>query len=512
MKITKITKICAVLLLLVLLLNPAKNVYATPEGWIYGQQAMYVNGQRFDVWGYGYWDGYGNFRLRDIAYVLNGTSAQFNIRQPLGDNLHFWVERGAPYAPIGTELGYLYETQLEWRLLGGFHAYAVEHFPLQQVIFSMDGAETPEVNAVVTVLTAFGFPLHEPGRLACLDRVYFDMEGLAGLLGFGLALGPEGLHITTGAEYVTENREPQPLELLDMLLRLTGHWVDRRFYESTVITQEVAWPHEFEIGLFGVTYQPRFVDFQFSGIPLAARQPNEWQQDRVFHPLTMESFEGGTMVFQVYGLDRKIRAEWNPLPFNTLIYYVDGVPHEMVRLDPNRSPARYHHEALEEGGIRIAYIPDYQTLEANPDYIHIYRSHVQGDEGERILTFAPVDKNDRIFFEFTDPYAKPGTVYFYTVKTQRHPQFLYTVTFGGEPQTVVYTDPVQENETATPNDTPGTTESVTAEPPEHTANTPAEAPGHRTALRVTALIGTLAIIATACLFLSKKIKTNKPRR
>ena len=108
MKIAKSVQICVVLLLFLLLISHSKHIYATPDGWLYHQHVIYVNEQRFELWGYGYWEGYGNYRLRDIAYILNGTSAQFNIREPLGEYLHFWIERNTPYVPIGTELSYLY--------------------------------------------------------------------------------------------------------------------------------------------------------------------------------------------------------------------------------------------------------------------------------------------------------------------------------------------------------------------------------------------------------------------
>ena len=445
MKFTKITQICAALLLFILLISHTKNVHATPDGWQYNQQVIYVNGQRFEPWGYGYWDGYGNFRLRDIAYILNGTSAQFNIREPHGGHLHFWIERNTPYQPINTELSYFYEEQLEWRALGTFHAYAVEHSPLQSVILSLDGSSTPDTNVIATVLTAFGFPLSEPERLVNLDQVYFDIGELAGLLGFSLEFKDDALHITTGAEYLTENIESQPLEILDLSMRLTGHWVDERFFNSEIINQEVAWPHEFEVGLFGLTYQPQFVDFMFTGTPLAARQPNLWRGNRVFSPFSMESLEDDIITVSVDGHDRKIRVDMSSMPINSLIYYVDGVPHEMVRLDPNRSPGRYQYEALEDGGILLTYIADYQSFWGMPEYIHVYRSNLHGYDGARIFTHTVVDENDRIFFEFADPYAEAGRVYFYTIKAQGmwHNN---AITFGGEPQITAYIPYVPDDE------------------------------------------------------------------
>jgi len=333
--------VCAVLILFVI--GSERVAFATPGGWFYEQHAIYVNGQRFDVWGYRNvdWKEFGEYRLRDIAYILDGTSAQFNIREPLDGHLHFWIERNVPYLPIGKELTYFYEDDEDesgfLRRLGQFHAYAVVHNPVQQVILSVDGVDTPTANIVVTVLTSFGFPQGELERLADLDQVYFDISDFAGILGFNLDFKDGELHIETGD--LTDVPESQPLELLDALLRLTGHWVDRRFYDSDVISKEAAWPHEFEIGLHGLRYNSGFLSYNFSGIPLTARQPVTWDRDRIFFPLILESLEDGVMTISAYGPERKIKVDLNTFPITNFFYYVDGVPFEMVRLDIHRNPS-----------------------------------------------------------------------------------------------------------------------------------------------------------------------------
>ena len=514
-KCLKKVQICVAVLLFLLLISPSKDVHATPEGWVYGQQVVYVNGQRFEAWGYSFWNGYGNFRLRDIAYMLNGTSAQFNVREPLDGYLHFWIERNVPYVPIGTELGYLYEEQLDWRTIGAFRFYAVEHSPRQSVILSLDGSETPRINTVVEVLTSSGFPINEPERLTDLNQVYFDIASIAGLLGFSLERAidydfgiPNELHITTGLEYLAGDIESQPLELLNASFRLTGHWVDRRFFDSVIINQEVAWPHEFEIGLFGLTYHPQFVDFQFSGLPLAARQPNISHHNQVLLPLVLESLEDGIITISIYGSDRRISADLSAMPIDTLIYYVDGVPIEMVRLDPSLSPGRYRHDALEGGGLLLTYIADFQSFSfwQIPQYVHIYRSTVQGYEGERIFTHLVIDENDRIFFEFADPYAEPDVVYFYTIKIQSEWHNYNTVTFGGESQITAYFDYVPSDAVVIGT---GDTEMVADivdphESPEYAAETPSDSNSHMIAIIV-------AIVVVAGIFIFIWIKTMTKR-
>jgi len=431
-------RLCAALFLLVLFISSPKNIYATPDGWVYGQQTVYVNGQAFDLWGYSFWDSYGNFRLRDIAYILSGTSAQFDIRQPLGDYLHFWIERNAPYAPIGGELAPFYDENIEWRTIGGFHAYAMEHFPRQSVILSIDGTDAPEGNTIVTALSSFGFPLDDLRRLTDLEQVYFDITYFASILGFGIEKTSDNqLRITTGTEFLSDNLPYQPLELLDAAFRLTGHWVDRRFFESEVITQDVAWPHEVQIGLLGLTYNFHFVDYGFTGLPLAARQPNWWHHMLTFHPFAIEFLEGGAIALYVEELNRRIIADLDSLPVNALIYYAGSEAIEMVRLDPNRSPGRYHFEALESGGVLLRYIADYQSFWHLPEYIHIYRSTVQGEYGERILSRNIISENDLMFFEFADPHAEPDVTYFYAVKVPAW-QGYRALSFGGQTQMTVY--------------------------------------------------------------------------
>ena len=446
----KLTKICAALLLVLLLTHP-RNAYATPDGWFYRPQIIYVNQQRFEVWGYlcSFREDY--FRLRDIAYILNGTSAQFNIREPYGDNLHFWIERNVPYIPIGTELTYFYEEDSEWwRSLGGFHAYATEHFPIQNVILSLDGAEAPDESTVVAVLTPFGFPLNYLEWLTDIYLVSFSLESLAGVLGFSVmtvyddtAIGTT--HIITGDEYFADINA-QSLEWLDMALRLTGHWVDRRFFDDNVITQDVAWPHEFNISIWGLTYAARFVDYAFTGVPLAARQPNVWDQDAKLYPFILESFNDGTAIFALDGSDRRIRAE-RSLPTNSLFYYFDGIPIEMVRLDPALNPGRYSFEVLECGGLRISYIADYQLFWHSHVYIHVYRSTEYGYEGERIFSHAIAGMDERIFFEFIDQYPPAGVHLFYTIKAENSRQRYDTITFGGARQITAFVE-VEDEEVA----------------------------------------------------------------
>jgi|GEM_PF-2123318 len=527
---------CFTLLLLLILLSPLKTIHATPDGWVYGQQIIYVNEQRFEVWGYRFWEGYGNYRLRDIAYILSGTPAQFNIREPLDDYLHFWIERGTPYHPTGTELSPFYDGEHAWREIGGFHAYAVEHFPIQTVILSMDGIDTPEINTTIGVLSSFGFPVHEPERLVDLYNVYVDIGSLAGLLGFDMVRMDDGdgsIHITTNDERRVDTLVTKPLELLSAIKRMTGHWVDRLFFDSDLITQDVVWPHEFEIGIFGLTANhlyaftdhPRFVDFQFTGVPLAARQPNVWHHDRTMYGLSILSYDDGIMKLSIGDGNRAIQVDLNTFPVKTFIYYVDGIPHEMVRLDPHRNPGRYHFEPLNGGGVRITFIADYQAFWHMPLYVHVYRSQIAGEQGERLFTHVVEGKNDHIFFEITDPTAEPGIEYFYTVTAQSSWGTLNTISIGGVPQMAAHFGeriiPIFEDEdvlgepevnelSADANMSDGyeTDEFFDASETNEIHTQANEAENASSLIRYIIILMILIITATAVLFFRKRVKTH----
>jgi len=78
-------------------INQDPGISATPT-----QNTIFVNGQNISFQAYNI-GGNNFFRLRDIAYVLNGTSAQFAIGWHAATNA-ITLTTGQPYTPIGTEL------------------------------------------------------------------------------------------------------------------------------------------------------------------------------------------------------------------------------------------------------------------------------------------------------------------------------------------------------------------------------------------------------------------------
>ena len=88
----------------ILIVHAPTEVRATH--WIFAMPTtVVVNGESLELWGYGDSSPPSSFRLRDIAYVLNGTAAQFNVQQ-LDSQLsrNVLIELGMPYRPTGTEM------------------------------------------------------------------------------------------------------------------------------------------------------------------------------------------------------------------------------------------------------------------------------------------------------------------------------------------------------------------------------------------------------------------------
>jgi len=61
-----------------------------------------VNGVEFEFEAYTI-NGFNHFRLRDLAYVLNGTEAQFDVSFDADTNTAY-IFRGQPYTPVGSEM------------------------------------------------------------------------------------------------------------------------------------------------------------------------------------------------------------------------------------------------------------------------------------------------------------------------------------------------------------------------------------------------------------------------
>ena len=113
-----------------------RNISTTPSF-----HNVEVNGQAVDLAGFNFF-GYNYFRLRDLAYVLNGTSAQFDIETESGEDwFNIIILRGIPYEPVGGEMvpvpggasASLSDAYVNWRILTAFNIRYNNFFRLRDL-------------------------------------------------------------------------------------------------------------------------------------------------------------------------------------------------------------------------------------------------------------------------------------------------------------------------------------------------------------------------------------------
>jgi hypothetical protein len=154
------------------------NVFAT-QG--FGSQSFIISidGLSFEVWGYGSEEIIidPSIRLRDIAYILNGTPAQFNIVATPNDSWDFWIKRGTAYTVTNTEL----QPIIEWRralfgslgFLPGNSSPGFGRIAFQNTVIGFDGEDSPAFSISVIAVQD-------------IDDMYFSLLDLSYWLGFNV--------------------------------------------------------------------------------------------------------------------------------------------------------------------------------------------------------------------------------------------------------------------------------------------------------------------------------------
>lgn len=152
---------------------------ATHEIWVESAE-IYVDGAAFEIWGYGQGSPF-SVRLRDIAYVLNGTSFQFDVQYRDDDRWDIWIERGAPYVSIGTEMQPIPEER--WALTGSYGVLSGHGYG-----FDGDG-EFPDALTLGTMDTNGEIIYQTFHVLSDIDDSFFSLWQLAQFLGFAFEMG-----------------------------------------------------------------------------------------------------------------------------------------------------------------------------------------------------------------------------------------------------------------------------------------------------------------------------------
>jgi len=382
-------KYLAALAVIIVLLFPIQT--KATHGFGAGLLTIYVDGVPFEVWAYGGGggDGIAHIRMRDMAYMLNGTPAQFDIRAAEDGRFDYWIVRDEPYTATGAELQPIPgDRYVMFGSYGHFEWHGFDNYPIQTAILGIDGAIVP-------------VPVMQD-----IDDMYFSLPTLANFF---------GVHLS---EYTISTESPNPaefpdrsLELVDLMVRLAGQWIDREYYYSPVINEHVVNPMEIALSVHG------FSDNASRLVNAAALSwswvPADWYAvsiqnigDGLVELIINESFEGYRIV--VDASERQI---------DEITLYIGDTAYQMVRYYWQRMVRHYHAEASECGGIVLRYVirTGAFPLEFQSGDVAVYRSTVQGEQGERILMQENVTFSDSILYEFTDATAEFGQVYYYSL-------------------------------------------------------------------------------------------------
>jgi hypothetical protein len=201
-----------------------------------------------------------------------------------------------------------------------------------------------------------------------------------------------------------------------MNANLSGHWVDIAHFESSVIDENVVWPielyfHERGAGVSNEHWMGTFA-------PLRRGEPS-------CHSVSVREIEDGYAELTITDSCRivvKMREH-----VDELTYYIEDVPHRMIRRTEHTHRRRFYQvEPAESGGIRLLYLLGHTLMPG--EGFTIYRSQVPGQLGipvyiqERVAHHHNVEfidpwrYNNRVLFEFIDTDVSYG-VYYYSFST-----------------------------------------------------------------------------------------------
>jgi len=424
----KLKYIIAVLAIAILICLPVV-VFATSSLGS-GPFRILVDDEIFELWAF---DGDGPvpaFRLQDMAYIFRGTPAQFDIRTPPDDRWDFWIVRGAPYTPTGLEMSMDFEPRIA---IFGSYGFAPGGFgfysdPINVVIVGVDGYDEPATTIALTVI-------EDP------DGTFFDVGSVANLLGvskdwsYRFEYPYVHMSLTTGAAALAELPVMSP-ELVDILVRIGGHWVDRVHFYGMTIDESVVWPVGFRLSTMG------FTDINAQLAPIRIGQGTAW-----WYPLSMRNLEDGYVELTIDAMslphlpltwwdtnhiedgydppddmarfyNHRIVLDASQGHIEEITYFIDDAQFTMMRNDwqfvfGRTDPRRYTVGPAEGDGIVIRYVLG--SILADSREFRIYRSTQSEERGELIKRVENINPHDRLLFEFVDATVEYGMVYYYSI-------------------------------------------------------------------------------------------------
>jgi len=400
-------------------------------GPLIGELAVVVDGETFYVWGVFMDYSTSRFRMRDMAYILNGTPAQFNIRETDDNRFDYWIVRGEQYVPTGNELKPIDALYCHY-CCGSFADpfWFCGDFYFISAVVGVDGEDAPHTAIMLTAAEC-----HEGEFFICIFE-------FARLLGFSVDWNQSYFWLmifdfyiedadyvisTTGEHSVLHNK---PIEFLQLMLNLSGHWVDAIHFESTTIDESVAWPVELHFNERGQGVR----SFGWNTLVPLRRGTLYW------YPVSIQEIDGGYAEIMITDR-RRIVVDMSGLT-NELTYYIDNVPHHMIRRTEYTARRLFYQvDPIEGGGVRLRYLLG-RTFGAGEGFT-IYRSQVPGGRGVPIFSQLRVERHhdrefidpwryhNQVLFEFIDTDVSYG-VHYYTFYT--NPWRNYSVIeYGGVP-------------------------------------------------------------------------------
>jgi len=411
-----------------------------------GQFTVLVDGIYFEPWGYTTAQEMLYLCLLDIAYMLNGTPAQFNILTPSDDRWDYWIVRGEPFTPTGIEFQPFTSTR---RLTTVFRNH-----PVQALVVGIDGNSEPSASVAINAI-----------QIA--DNTYFTVRELAPLLGIvylGGFLRHRHIWYAGYADYFEEADlilatgalhpavvAPNSPEFLRLSPRILGHWVDTAHFDSAIIDESVAWPLEFYISVHGIN-KPA----SWSVAPLGRPDFTHSIWERYWwHPVSVRNLENGLVElatvqpyaqpawdspFIFYAEDAELLYDLPSLQhyriivdttarsINSITVYINDTPHIMRRVGRNDANTRYQVQSTPDGGIKFSYILCRTHNNVSNTEIRVYRTHWSLRVGNSVTNAAfgqllleplfvqqGIARYDRIAFEFVDYTVENPRVYYYSI-------------------------------------------------------------------------------------------------
>jgi len=453
------------------------------------QMRIMVNDTVFEVYGYD-----GEFmivtlRLRDIAYMLQGTSARFDIRAADNDARDFWIVRGENYTPQGNEFQPIPSRHALFSSSYGFilgQGVGFYEDPFQQIWLGLDGDSAPAQT------------IHF-GIFADVDDVYFCLYDLGELLGFGVSWGEYGTGVDHAISFIPgvygfffpDQVAQQPTayynpELTAILAQIEGRWVDRAYYYRQTIDRDIVWPVYFDV--FPIISEDAWAwgwdELRFERITAGIGFIDDVAQ---LGPIGFDGYSPFGTAFPVYiysrqqgivelryefslpiltwGYGELFRDEWNAqtiaayqnrrliidtrtAPISEITYYIGTQSHTMIRFDSNRDPSRYNVESHDDYGIRLTWQVRPFSIPSWTETLRVYRSTQEGERGN-LLREVALDEGNNIF-ELVDVSVQPWETYFYSVWQTSWVGEREPIQIGGQWQMVVHVGDVLGQD-----DTPG---------------------------------------------------------